>query len=138
MALLLSQGGFNIARLETKKRALRLNTLRRLLTWEHANWKYFHAFFLGVSDIRLGKLTLALEFNPQDIEHDLPPFHKELLSAWLKHKPFHSRWHIPESLPDIFNEPLFRNNLITADGRPVTLLQRMGEMRPEPAKRYLL
>ena len=41
----LSKGGFNIARLETKKRALRLNTLRRLLAWEQANWKYFTAFF---------------------------------------------------------------------------------------------
>ncbi|KAK2552210.1 Transposon TX1 uncharacterized 149 kDa protein [Acropora cervicornis] len=120
LALSLSKGGFNNARLETKKRALRLNTLRRLLAWEHANWKYFTAFFLGVSGIRLGKLTLALDFKPQNIDHDLPPFHKELLSAWLKHKPFHSRSHNPESFPDILNEPLFRNNLITADddGQP--------------------
>ena len=95
LALLLSKGGINIARLETKKQALRLNTLRRLLAWEHANWKYFTAFFLGVSSIRLGKLPLALNFNPQDIDHDLPPFYKELLSAWLKHKPFHSPSHIP-------------------------------------------
>ena len=119
LALSLSKGGFNNARLETKKRALRLNTLRRLLAWEHANWKYFTAFFRGVSGIRLGKLTLALDFNPQNIDHDLPPFHKELLSAWLKHKPFHSRSHIPESFPDTLNEPLFRNNLITADGKPL-------------------
>ena len=119
LALPLSKGGFNIARLETKKRALRLNTLRRLLAWEHANWKYFTAFFLGVSGIRLGKLTPALNFNPQDIDHDLPPFHKELLSAWLKHKPFHSRLHIQESFPDILNEPLFRNNLSTAEGKPL-------------------
>ena len=81
----LSKGGFNIARLETKKRALRLNTLRRPLAWEHGNWKYFNAFFLSVSGIRLGKLTLALNFNPQDFDNDLSPFHKELLSAWLKH-----------------------------------------------------
>ena len=88
LALPLSKGGFNIARLEPMTRAVRLNTLRRLLAWEHANWKCSTSFFLGVFGMRLGKLTLALNFNPQDIDHDLPPFHKELLSAWLKHRLF--------------------------------------------------
>ena len=49
------------------------------------NWKYLTGFFLGVSGIRLGKLTLALDFKPQNIDHDLPPFHKELPFLELVH-----------------------------------------------------
>ena len=78
LALPLSKGGFNNVRLQTKKQALHLTILRRLFAWEHANWKYFTAFFLGVSGMRLCKLTLALNFNTQDIDHHLSPFHKEL------------------------------------------------------------
>ena len=81
MALPLKEGGFNVARLHIKIHALRLNTLRRLLTGEDANWKYFTAYFLGVSGMRLGKLTLALDFHPRDIDRDIPAFHKELLTA---------------------------------------------------------
>ena len=95
------------------------NRLCALTLCADPNPKPFTAFFLGVSGTQLGKLTLALNFNPQDINHDLPPFHKKLLSAWLKHKPFHSRLHIPEPFPNILNEPLFPNNLITADGKPL-------------------
>ena len=82
------------------------NRLCALTLCADPNPKPFTAFFLGVSGTQLGKLTLALNFNPQDINHNLPPFHKKLLSAWLKHKPFHSRLHIPEPFPNILNEPL--------------------------------
>lgn len=119
LALPLRRGGFNIARLESKMYALRLNTLRRLLTGEDANWKYFTAHFLRVSSMRLGKLTLALEYRLQDIDRDIPAFHKELLIAWSKNRPHHTRTNIPESRADTLNEPLFRNNLIAIDNKPL-------------------
>ena len=48
LVLPLKEGGFNIARLDSKIQALRLNTLRRMLTGEEAHWKHFTAFFLSV------------------------------------------------------------------------------------------
>ena len=116
LALPLSQGGFNIHRIQTKLYALRLNTLRRLLDPEPAHWKHFTAHFLRLTNLRLGKLTLALQFQLRDIEPTIPKFHKELLTAWLKHQPLHTRTQLPTTLPSILNEPLFRNGLITQDG----------------------
>ena len=74
LALPLKEGGFNIGRLDSKIQALRLNTLRRMLTGEGAHWKHFTAYFLRVSGMSLGKLTLALDYKPQDIDNDINPF----------------------------------------------------------------
>ena len=49
LALPLQHGGFNIPRLRTKIQALRLNTLRRLLSDEDAHWKDFTGYFLRIS-----------------------------------------------------------------------------------------
>ena len=119
LALPLKEGGFNIPRLETKIQAFRLNTLKRLLSGEDAHWKYFTAYFLRVSKMRLGKLVLALDYSPQRIDRDIPTFHKELLIAWHKHKQHRTRTHIPETLVDILNEPLFLNELITVHDKPL-------------------
>ena len=101
--------GLNVARLELKIKALRLNTLHRLPTGEEAHWKHFTSHFLRVSGMQLGKLTLAMDFAPRDIDSDLPAFHRELLCAWINHKCYHERTDVPDSLLDIFEEPLFRN-----------------------------
>ena len=60
LSLSLKEGGFNVARLELKMKALRLYTLRRLLTGEEAHWKHFTSHFVRVSVMHLGKLTLTL------------------------------------------------------------------------------
>ena len=62
--------------------------------------------------MQLGKLTLATDFAPRDIDSNVPAFHKELLCAWSNHKCYHERTDIPDSLSDICAEPLFRNKLI--------------------------
>ena len=69
--------------------------------------------------MRLGKLTLVLDFSPRQIDRDLPIFHRELLIAWCKHKRLRTRIHIPEKLPNILNEPLFHNDLITVKTQPL-------------------
>ena len=74
-----------MARLELKIKALTLNTLRRLLTGEEAHSKHFTSHFLRVSGMHLGKLTLATDFAPRDIDSNVPAFHKELLCAWINH-----------------------------------------------------
>ena len=117
LALPLKEGGFNIARLDSKIQALRLNTLRRMLTGEEAHWKHFTAYFLRVSGMSLGKLTLALDYRPRDIDNDIPSFHKELLTAWCQHGTHHSRSNPPVCRTDILKEPLFRNNLISTSNR---------------------
>jgi len=109
LSLPLKEGGFNVARLELKIKARRLNTLRRLLTGEEAHWKHFTSHFLRISSIQLGKLTLATDFAPRDIDRDVPAFQRELLCAWINHKCYHERTDVPDSLLDIFEEPLFRN-----------------------------
>ena len=68
-----------MARLELKIKALRLNTLRRLLTGEEAHWKNF----LPVSAKHLGKLTLATDFAQRDIDSNVLAFHRVLLCAWI-------------------------------------------------------
>ena len=89
LALPLKEGGFNIPRLQTKIRSLRLNTLRRLLSKEKAHLKNFTSYFLRISNMRLGTMSLALNYSLQRIDRDIPSFHKELLTAWHRHKDLH-------------------------------------------------
>ena len=63
LSLPLKEGGFNIPRLETRIQAFRLNTLRRLLSEEEAHWKHFTSYFLRVSNLYLGKMTLIMDFT---------------------------------------------------------------------------
>ena len=109
LALPLKEGGFNIPRLETKVRAFRLNIIRRLLSGEDAHWKCFTSYFLRISNMDLGKLSLVLDYPLQRIDGNIPAFHKELLSAWLKHEPRRFRTNVPTIVTDILNEPLFLN-----------------------------
>jgi len=81
LALPLKEGGFNIPRLQTKIGSLRLNTLRRLFSEEKAHWKHFTSYLLRISNLRLGKMSLALDYSLQRIDRDIPSFHKELLTA---------------------------------------------------------
>ena len=104
LSLPLQHDGFNIPRIATKIQALRLNTLRRLLTEEDAHWKHFAGYFLRVSNMQLGKLTLVLHYSPRQIDRDIPTFHRELLFAWHKHQHLHTRSHIPRKLPDILKD----------------------------------
>ena len=87
LALPLKEGGFNIPRLETKIQALRVNTIKRLLSGEQAHWKSFTAHFFSISNIRPGKLALAMDYKTDQIDWNIPAFHKELLSAWHKYAP---------------------------------------------------
>ena len=115
LALPLSEGGFNVQRIQNKIHALRLNTLRRLLSPEEAHWKYFTAYFLRTSNMPLGKHTLLLDYNVHDIDPFIPKYHRELLLAWRKHKPLRTRTPDPTSLQDILQEPIFCNPLIQID-----------------------
>ena len=113
LALPVKEGGFNIPRLESRIQAFRVNTLKRLLSGEEAHWKRFTAYLFRVSNMKLGKLTLALEYSLQSINRDVPAFHKELLSAWFKHSPYRVRTHVSVSIS------LFLNKQITVDDVPL-------------------
>ena len=91
-----------------------------------AQWKYFTAFFLRVSNMKLGKMTLVLDYSPQRINRDIPAFHRELLMTWRRHKECHTRNQIPESVTDVLNEPLFLNDLITSQEKPLLFYTRIG------------
>ena len=119
LALPTSEGGFNIHKIQWKINALRINTLRRLLNPAQAHWKSFMTHFLRVSNMHLGKLTLATTYSPTQIDQHIPAFHQDLLHAWATHRPHHSRTNTPVTLPDILNEPLFHNELIQLDGKPL-------------------
>ena len=119
LALPLKEGGFNIPRLQTKIRSLRVNTLRRLLSKEKAHWKHFTAYFLRISNLRLGTMSLVLDYSLQRIDREIPSFHKELLTAWHRHKDHHVRTRAPESVADILNEPLFLNPEISTEEKPL-------------------
>ena len=119
LALPLGEGGFNIPLLQTRIYAFRLNTLKRLLSVGDAHWKYFTAYFLRVANMKLGKMTLVLDYSPQRIDGDIPAFHRELLMAWYRHKECHTRTQIPELIKDVLNEPLFLNDLITSKEKPL-------------------
>ena len=69
--------------------------------------------------MQLGKWTLAMDFAPCDIDSNVPAFNKELLYAWINHKCYQERTDIPDSLSDIFTEPLFRNKLINVNNKPL-------------------
>ena len=116
LALSLKEGAFNIPRLETKVQAFRLNTLSKLLSGEDAHWKSFTAYFLCISNMDFGKLSLVLEYPLQRIDRNIPAFHKELLFAWVKHEPCCLRTNAPTMATDILNEPLFLNRHITLHG----------------------
>ena len=121
LALPLSEGGFNVHRIQTKMQALRLNTLRRLISPEPAHWKHFMAHFLRLSHLKLGLHTLTLEYKPQDIDPTIPLYHRELLIAWNKHSPLRTRHSDPVSLSALLQESIFRNPLITLDNTPLRL-----------------
>ena len=113
IALPLSEGGLNIPRIAQKIQALRLNTIRRLLSHEQAHWKFLTSHFLRLSHMATGTHTLALDFNIQHIDPHIPLFHRDLLTAWLHHTNHHKRTNMAATLPDVLREPLFRNLLIT-------------------------
>ena len=119
LALPLSEGGFNIHRIQTKIQALRLNTLRRLISPEPAHWKHFTAYFLRLQHLQLGLHTLTLDYKPQDIHPSISAYHRELLIAWNKHGPLKHRILDPVSLADILQESIFLNPLIKLDNRPL-------------------
>ena len=77
------------------------------------NMEELYAYFLRISNMDLGKLSLVLEYPLQRIDRNIPAFHMELLSAWVKHEPCRLRTNVPTMATDILNEPLFLNSLIT-------------------------
>ena len=115
IALPLTEGGLNIPRLKDKIQALRLNTIRRLLSPELAHWKFLTSHFLRLSHMPTGKHTLALNYNVQQIDRNIPNYHRALLTAWLAHNNHHLCINPPVTLTDILHEPLFRNPLIATN-----------------------
>ena len=91
-----------------------------------AQWKYFTAFFLRVSNMKLGKMTLVLDYSPQRINRDIPALNRELLMTWRRHNECHTRTQIPESVTDVLNEPLLLNDLITSQEKPLLFYTRIG------------
>ena len=67
----------------------------------------------------LGKYTLALNYTLHHIDRHIPPFHRELLTAWHTHADYHQRIYPLITLPDILKEPLFHNPLISANNAPL-------------------
>ena len=77
----------------------------RLLSEEKAHWKHFTSYFLRISNHRLEKMSLVLDYSLQRIDRDIPSFHKELLTAWYRHKNYHVRTGSAESVTDILTSP---------------------------------
>ena len=73
-------------RLRPKIEALWLYTLRRLLSLELAHWKTLTPHFLCTSNMPFGRLTLATNYSPRNINTNIPVYHQELLRAWAKHQ----------------------------------------------------
>ena len=121
LALPVQHCGFNIQRIKTKTQALRLNTLRKLLSAEDVHWKHFVSHFFRISHMNLGKLSLVLDFNSRQIGRDVLIFHKELLLAWQQYKHLLTRTHIPDNVQSILAEPLIQNELISANGELVSV-----------------
>ena len=115
LALPTTKGGFNIHRIQAKIEALRLNTIRRLLEPTPAHWKNFTEHFLQTSNMPLGKLSLATQFNTTHIHKSIPIFHQELLRAWIKFQQHVERINSPSVYTDILNEPLFKSTQIQHD-----------------------
>ena len=99
--------------------ALRLNTLRRLISPEPAHWKHFMAHFLRLTHLNLGLHTLTLDYKIQDIDPTTPPYHRELLIAWHKYSPLCTRHLDPVPLSALLQESIFCNPLITLDNTPL-------------------
>ena len=99
--------------------ALRINTIRRLLSHEQARWKFLTSYFLHPSHMPTGKHTLALDFHVQHVDPTIPQFHKDPLTAWLHHTKHHTRTNPPATLADIVHQPLFKNPLITVNDNPL-------------------
>ena len=76
--------------------------------------------------MKLGKMTLVLDYSPQRINREIPAFHRELLMTWHRHKECHTRTQIPESVTDVLNEPLLLNDLITSQEKPLLFYTRIG------------
>ena len=119
LSLPIAEGGLNLPRLTDKIQALRLNTIKRLLTPDQAYWKLFTSHFLRLTHMPLGKYTLALNYTLHHIDRHIPSFHRDLLTAWHTHADYHQRIHPPITLPDILKEPLFHNPLISANNAPL-------------------
>ena len=119
LAPAVQHGGFNIHKIKTKIQSLRLNTLRRLLSAEDAQWKHFVTRFFRISHMNLGKLSLVLDFSTRPIGRDMPIFHKELLLAWQQYKHLLTRTNIPDNVQNILTEPLFQKELITLNDQPL-------------------
>ena len=115
LALPLTEGGLNIPRIADKLQALRITTLKRLLTHGKAHWKFLTSHFLRLSHMPTGKHTLALAYTAQHIDRHIPLFHKDLLTSRLHHTKNHIRTHPPITFPDIMQEPLFLNPFITTN-----------------------
>ena len=109
LALPFSKGGFNIRRIKTKMQALRINTLKRLLEPEITPWKKLTEYCLSVSNTKQGKMCLAQEYTLNQIDRNIPKFHKELLTAWIMYKNHLERTQLPTKIADIMNEPIFSN-----------------------------
>ena len=67
----------------------------------------------------LGKYTLALNYALHHIDCHIPPFHRDLLTAWRTHADYHQRIYPLITVPDILKEPLFHNPLISANNAPL-------------------
>ena len=67
----------------------------------------------------LGKYTLALDHTLHQIDRHIPPFHRDLLTAWHTHADYHQCIHPPITLSDILKEPLLHNPLISANSAPL-------------------
>ena len=63
----------------------------------------------------LGKYRLALNYTLHQIDRHIPPFQRDLLTAWHTHADYHQRINPPITLPDILKEPLFHNPPISAN-----------------------
>lgn len=109
LALPCSEGGFNIQRIKTKIQALRINTLKRLLLPGTSPWKKLTEFFLTVAKTKQSKMCLAQEYTLNQIDRDIPKYHKELLTAWSMYKNHLERTPLPHNIKDILNEPIFCN-----------------------------
>ena len=77
-----------------------------------------HCIFLSCFQYEARQVNPG-EYSLQRINRDVPAFHKELLSAWFKHRPCRVRTHVPVSRRDILEEPLFLNKQITVDEVPL-------------------
>ena len=77
------------------------------------------AYLLSIKHLPLQLRTFVINFKPQEIQPSMPPYHRELLTAWSKYTPLLTRQINSESLPDLHQESLFCNPLITSNNTPL-------------------